>query len=705
MKRPLCVFCTGMMGVELLCAFLPQTELFVPFAAFFVAFCALFCIRQKTRAMALCLLAGAAAGAFSVHRTDAQLADVRARYAGRPVLITAEVEQVSASYYEGVVDAVLRVETVNGNPAAFRVECAALSACEAGEMIQGKFQLSAPEEGEKISAYADGIALQAEALEDCTVLGQSTSFRARTHRLQQRLSAALRREMSADTGSVLAAMTVGDRSQLSSGLRAAYRGAGLSHVLVVSGMHVSILCGDILSTLLPRRRERSYRSRRRNAVWKMLLSLLLVGVTGFTPSVQRAAVAVWFSALGVWLYGAPDALNALAAAGICMTLPNSYAACDIGFELSFAAVLGTLAGTECIRRAREATEEPRIVHVKNGKRIPQGPTRTPLQKELARRGWALAESICISACASAATFPVLVLRGLSVSLYAVVSSVAVLWMVQPLLLLGLGAAFTGLLPVLEPLHWAVSGAASALTGLLNAWACWIAAKPGAGIYFETNYAVVVCLLLLGLFVLALQGWVRLRVALPCILLAAAVATGVGNALSKDLVHIDLVGSVKAPSVVITQNETAVVLYRSGEQAVENQLARRGVRTVELVVDLRTSAKTACPLPAQLKWTTARLPDKTVRKQRCTAAQVEVLRAGNGTLVRLTIGSRQFVTLQGTVQLGRPLQAEWLLASAAKPDAVRWEKTLALSSAYSWMQGGEELPSSLTLRRHGGERVC
>ena len=100
------------------------------------------------------------------------------------------------------------------------------------------------------------------------MLGESGSFRARTHRLQQKLSESLRRAMHRDTGGVLAAMTVGDRSGLSAQLRRAYRGAGLSHVLVVSGMHVSILCGDILSVLLPYRWEQSYRRRRRRAVGK-----------------------------------------------------------------------------------------------------------------------------------------------------------------------------------------------------------------------------------------------------------------------------------------------------------------------------------------------------------------------------------------------------------------------------------------------------
>ena len=48
-----------MLCVEFVCAFLPQTELFVPFAAFFVAFLLLLCIPRRSRKLALCLLMGA----------------------------------------------------------------------------------------------------------------------------------------------------------------------------------------------------------------------------------------------------------------------------------------------------------------------------------------------------------------------------------------------------------------------------------------------------------------------------------------------------------------------------------------------------------------------------------------------------------------------------------------------------------------------
>ena len=72
-------------------------------------------------------------------------------------------------------------------------------------------------------------------------------------------------------------MVLGDRTHLSKDLRSAYRAAGLSHVLVVSGMHVSILCGSVFAKYLPekKKRERGYASRRRQALFSAAMALLL----------------------------------------------------------------------------------------------------------------------------------------------------------------------------------------------------------------------------------------------------------------------------------------------------------------------------------------------------------------------------------------------------------------------------------------------
>ena len=699
MRRPLCVFCVGTLGVELVCAFLPQTGLLLPFAAFFVPALLWLFFGKNSRGYGVCLLLGALAGLLLTAHTRQKLDRVHTVYADREVTLTAEVEEVSASYYPGVVHAVLRVEPTGGEKTAFRMECVCMPKCTAGERVQARFALEVPARTQQLSSYADGIALSGEYLSGMKHLGPSESFRAKTARLQRRLSAALRKGMAQGPAGVLAAMVLGDRTHLSKDLRSAYRAAGLSHVLVVSGM--SILCGSMFVKYLPekKKRERGYASRRRQALFSAAMALLLAGVTGLTPSVLRAATAVWVSALGVWVYGPPDALTSLGVAGVWMTLGNSYAVCDIGFELSFAAVLGTVAGGAYIRRTRDAWYRQFWKNAKN-------PVKRPWYFKLPERLWGLAESVCISVCASAATFPVLVLRGLSVSIWAVVSSVAVLWLIQPMMLLGLGTAFTGLVPALAPLHGVLSVLSAALTGLLDRWAVWIAAKPGAGLYFDTAYAAIVCLVLILLCWLAFRWRLRLRVAVPCIVLTAVVSVGLGNALSRDVVHIDLVGSANAPAVVVTQNDTAVVLFRGGDSvrnAVEEQLARRGAAKIELLVDLRTKPETPCALEAEQSVLAEEMSVNTAQKQKCTPALVEVLRTRNGCLVRLTIGNRQFVTLSGRVELAQPVSARWLLASPARPEAVQYKEVLALRR-YDWMPGGAAQSSSLSLRRYGGLRA-
>lgn len=636
MRRPLCLFCAGALGVELVCAFLPQAWLLPLLAAIFVGgLLAAVLGRKPLKLGGILLLAGAVLGLGAVLRTHARLNALQAAYDGTSVTLTAEVEQVRSSFYPGVVDAVLRVETVDGEAADFRVECAALPRCSAGERVRGTFALEALPEGEQRSAYADGIALNAELAGGAKLehLGESRSFRAWTARLQSRLSAALRRGMAEGPAGVLAAMVTGDRTHLSTRLRNAYRGAGLSHVLVVSGMHVSILCGSVLARFrLKRRKLRSYASCRRNALLRAGMAVLLVGVTGFTPSVLRAGAAVWISALGVWVYGPADALTSLGVAGVLMTAGNSYAVCDIGFELSYAAVLGTLAGAALARRSAERREEKRRRNKKTA-----GKRGGVLANCLRQQGAAVWETLCVSGCACMATFPVLVLRGQSTSLYALVSSVAVLWLVEPILLLGLAAALTGLAPALEPLHRATAFGAEVLVDLLDRWALWVSGWPGAQIYFDTAYA----------------------------------------------------------ALVLSQNDRAVVLYRGGQttrKAVETALERRSIRTVEALIDLRMDPQEPCTLRAEQTVRAARLAANTTQTLRTDTASLEVLRTQTGCAVRFTIEGQSFVTLSGTVRFAQPLEVDWLLASMARPDDVRYQGLLTRSTDYRWMDedgGGQE----------------
>ena len=676
--------------------------LLLPSAAIFVVFCLLVWWKGgAARGYAVCLLLGAVLGVGIMEMTGARLAKIQDAYAGKEVTLTAGVESTGRAYTAGRVSAVLMVETVDGETVRFRVECASLPKCEAGGCIRGRFALDVPDATQRLDDYADGIVLSAEYLSGMLRLGQSESFRARTARLQAALSRALRKGMAENTGGVLAAMVVGDRSHLTSILRSVYRGAGLSHVLVVSGLHVTIFCG-LLDALPHKERERSRAYRRARSLLRAGTALLLVGITGATPSVLRAAVAVWVSSLGVWVGGPADTLTSLGAAGVLMCLGNGYAVYDVGFELSFAAVMGTLAGAECAGRGRERYYDRK----KKRKSRREKPSRAVLLfRRFAGGVW---DSLCVSLCASAATFPVLVLRGMSTTVWAVASGVAVLWLVGPMLSFGLGAALLGLaaegLPLFEIIRHPVAFCAEGLAWLMNEWAFRVSVLPGASLWFDGTYAALVCLALILLCVMAMRRHIRLRVALPTVILLATLAIGLETALNWNVVNIELVGTRAAPAVVITQREKAVVLFRGSSitrRAVESQLEKRGVRTVELLVDLRMQPEEPCRIEVQKRINAAALAENTTRCASCGKVDLELFRTRQGCILRMRVGGQRFITLSGTVRPAKPIRAEWLLASSARPDNIRYTDCLTLSSKYRWMEEDAEPVSRLRLRLEGG----
>lgn len=136
---------------------------------------------------------------------------------------------------------------------------------------------------------------------------------------------------------VVAAMALGDKSALDGDLRQTYNVSGASHVLALSGMHIGIIFG-LLSML-------SYRSRLRTvavltAVPALWAYVLLVGMP---PSVVRAAAMATLYTL-VSLRGEQrQPLAVLAFAAIVMLLANPWSLFDVGFQLSFMAMLAILA--------------------------------------------------------------------------------------------------------------------------------------------------------------------------------------------------------------------------------------------------------------------------------------------------------------------------------------------------------------------------
>lgn len=169
--------------------------------------------------------------------------------------------------------------------------------------------------------------------------GVSRLDRSKTYFLVQRAKLLNRLSESGVDGSVyavVAAMALGDKSQLTKNLRESYAVTGASHVLALSGLHLGIVY-TLLSLLLNRRRWQVV-----SQVIIIVCVWLFVFLVGMSASVVRAAVMLTVYALLSLGHRNKMSVNTLAFAAIVMLLFNPRSLFDIGFQLSFMAVLAIL---------------------------------------------------------------------------------------------------------------------------------------------------------------------------------------------------------------------------------------------------------------------------------------------------------------------------------------------------------------------------
>ena len=134
---------------------------------------------------------------------------------------------------------------------------------------------------------------------------------------------------------ILEAMLFGEKSELSGDIKELYQAAGISHVLVISGLHISLLALAVAGIL----RRLGFPM----PVWVMLSVGVLAGygILIGQPTTAVRALLMFFVLQGARLLGRSyDLLSALAFSGILMLLDNPGLILDGGCRLSFCAVIG-----------------------------------------------------------------------------------------------------------------------------------------------------------------------------------------------------------------------------------------------------------------------------------------------------------------------------------------------------------------------------
>jgi competence protein ComEC len=147
----------------------------------------------------------------------------------------------------------------------------------------------------------------------------------------------LKDHMEGDELAIALALILGDKSLLDTEVKNSFTNTGAMHVLAVSGLHVGIIMQILLFILgfFPR-----LFSKKSSILIVVTLMWIYAVITGLSPSVLRAVFMFSVLVLSQLTERNYDAMNTLFFTGVALCLIDPITLLDIGFQLSFLAMMG-----------------------------------------------------------------------------------------------------------------------------------------------------------------------------------------------------------------------------------------------------------------------------------------------------------------------------------------------------------------------------
>ena len=424
--------------------------------------------------------------------------------------------------------------------------------------------------GERVDALSSrGDFLTAYLTGDLTVTGETGKLRFLPQRLAGAVAELIGEVFPADVSPFMKALLVGSREELNgdAALAAALSASGISHVVAISGMHVSFLMG-FLGVLVKNKRLFSFLG--------IPLLLLFMAMTGFSPSVTRAGIMQALLICAPVFKRESDGPTSLSAALLILLVANPYSCASAGLQLSFSATFGIMLFTGRIDAAiTNSLQETFLLANK-------------LFKSAARF---ITTSLATTFGALVFTTPLTAVLFGHVSLVAPLANLLTLWAVSIAFPVGIVACILGFiyLPLGGVAAFPVSAAVRYITGVART----LAAVPFSSIYTSQSpillWLVYVYMMFVALPLLKAKARqylvaVCLTVLSLCAVILLSPRTPVSGSTSITVLDVG-----QGQSVVITSGgHTAVVDCgsSSGENAgalAHQFLLDRGVTSVDLLV--------------------------------------------------------------------------------------------------------------------------
>ena len=184
-----------------------------------------------------------------------------------------------------------------------------------------------------------------------------TNIKIQSLKLSEDLQNKIKNMLPQDVSSVIIALLLGNTSLIEDNIKENFRNANLSHILAISGLHITYL---ISITVLC---SKVFFGKRISYFISIFITILYMFITGFAPSVVRAVIMGVMLLISKILHKPNDTWNNIAISSLLILIFNPYNLLNIGFQLSYGGTIGIILFQKIIDRilikifAKESTSK------------------------------------------------------------------------------------------------------------------------------------------------------------------------------------------------------------------------------------------------------------------------------------------------------------------------------------------------------------
>ncbi|MFP3153026.1 ComEC/Rec2 family competence protein [Lachnospiraceae bacterium ZAX-1] len=177
-------------------------------------------------------------------------------------------------------------------------------------------------------------------------------FKEFLRRIREQLGEVFRKAMPQKEAGILSVMVLGEKSMLDSEVKRLYQQAGISHILAISGLHVSILGMGLYKIL-------------KKLGWHGVLTGIICAVcvysfgvlSGMEVSTMRAVIMFLMMMAGQCIGFAYDSVTALFVSVAVQLFENPFLVYNTGFLFSYFAVFGIVVVADVIKNSWKASRK------------------------------------------------------------------------------------------------------------------------------------------------------------------------------------------------------------------------------------------------------------------------------------------------------------------------------------------------------------